>query len=271
MTVVRSLDGSIACLLLLAVRVQAHDYWLEIEPRAVAVGDTCAVRLWVGDGLVAETERPFQRDMTTRYELYLPGEQRDLLADRADGASPVFRGTLDADQALWVMDRKFYTIESTVGQFLEFLEHEGQMERGRDYEGTDLQTPLRRRYARNNKALLRATRTRGGSRLHAAIVGQELEIRLLDDPHGLALDSTLTVQVSFRDTPLPGQRLFGWVRGLDGSVYSHTTQTDADGRAQFILDRHGLWLLRATHLRQGEAQEAADWDTYYATFSFTFP
>ncbi|NIV46650.1 MAG: hypothetical protein GWN46_07435, partial [Gammaproteobacteria bacterium] len=90
----------------------AHDYWFAQEPSAVEVGDTCVLRLLVGDELQAELERPFQREITTRFEWLSLDESVNLLDQTPENARPVFERKVTREgTALVVMDRSFVLTE----------------------------------------------------------------------------------------------------------------------------------------------------------------
>ena len=248
---------------------QAHDYWLEQDAWVLAPGDTCTVRLLVGDELDAELERPLQYEWTTRYEWHT-GEQVLQLADLPDGLLPVFtRPRVELGPSLLVMDRGFVPIESTVGGFLKFLEHEDQEGLGAVYEGVAPGTPLTRRYARAIKALITVGATESGD-LHSKTLGQQIEIRLLQDPHALELGATFKVHVRFGGDDLASQVIRALVRQKDGGVSIQSGRTNESGQTEFRLDRKGIWMIRVAHIRQCTDCQF-DWDTHYATFSFVVP
>lgn len=255
----------------LAVQIAAaHDYWLAQEPRTLRPGDDCMIRLWVGDELVAEVERPLQHESTTRYEWLSGSESVDLLASMPDSTQPVFHRRLtEPGTSLFVMDRKFHPIKSTVGGFLQFLEHEERPDLAARFADTSPDQPLHRRYARNLKALVRVAESEI-SELHAQRVGQALEIRLMNDPHGLESGAELPVHVEFEGANVPNQLVKGFVEGNDGTVSVVKGTTDEQGIVRFPLDRAGLWVIRTTYLRESKESDM-DWDTYYATFSFVYP
>jgi hypothetical protein len=251
--------------------VWAHDYWLAQEPRALEPGDACSLRLLVGDELKPELERPLQKELTTRYEWHAPDGVMDLLETLADSTLPVFqRPVSQRGTFLVVMDRKFVPTEGTVEQFLQFLEHEEQPDRAAGYRNVDPTSPLRRRYARSIKALVRVGENSDGE-LHAKSIGQQIEIRMLQNPHTAALGAKLPVQVQYEGRNLSGQLVKALVQGDDGSVSVARATTDDEGVAHFELDRSGQWMLRVTYLQRCSESEEADWDTFYATFGFVFP
>ena len=244
----------------------AHDYWLTLEPRFPDPTDTCTLRLWVGDKLVPELERPYQEDITTRYEWISGNDPVDLRRDLADGTTPVLRRAMNGNaSALVVMDRDFVDTEGTMADFRRFLEHEEQVELLSRVSGEPGDQPVTRRYARCLKALL-TSGIKDETWLHAQPVGQALEIVLYDDPRDLARDAKLRVQVLFRGKPLAGELVRLFVESEGGEVTEHKATTSEHGLVSFRAAQGGLWVLRVAHVRPGEAQ--ADWDTYYGTLSF---
>lgn len=247
----------------------AHDYWMEHEPHELRPGDAFVLRLLVGDGLEPEVERPFQADMTTRFELHTPAGVVDLAEGRADSTFPLLESTLpDAGYALLVMDRRFHTLEGTLADFRSFLEHEGQGELAEPYAGMDPATPLHRRYARNLKALLPGLDAADGAgELVGGRVGQELEILLDPGVPGRGVGGELRGTLLFRGEPLVGQPGSAMVRRPDGELHRQPFRTGPGGHFAVALEHPGQWVLRVAHLLR-TGGDAADWDTHYALFSF---
>ncbi len=268
---IRPATLAVVVTLLVPVPSRAHDYWFAQEPSAVEVGDTCVLRLLVGDELQAELERPLQREITTRFEWLTADESVDLLDGTPENAQPVLeRKVMREGTALVVMDRSFVLTEGTYERFVEFLEHEEAVDLAREVSHVAAETPMRRRYARNLKALVRVGDV-GDRRLHDRRVGQELEILLLDDPWSVKPGAQLTVQLLFRGEPVEGLPIKALVDTADGSVAVLKARTDASGKAALSPANRGGWMIRATLIRPSEDREAADWDTHYATYSFQIP
>lgn len=256
-------------LLVFATPAHAHDYWMEHMPRELQPGDPFMLQLLVGDGLEAEVERPYQADMTTRFELHTADGLLDLSEGRADSTAPLLAATLpEQGCALLVMDRRFHMLEGTVGDFLSFVEHEEQAQLAGKYDGADPADPLRRRYARNLKALLPGLARAGcADSLVSVPVGQELEILLAPGVPGRGVGDELSGTLLFRGEPLVGQAGSAMVCRPDGEVHREPFRTSEDGRFAVELAHPGQWVLRVAHLRPTEG-DAADWDTHYALFSF---
>ena len=80
-----------ALTILVPVPSRAHDYWFAQEPSIVDVGDTCVLRLLVGDELQAELERPLQPELTTRFDWLTTHESVNLLDQAPENAQPVLQ------------------------------------------------------------------------------------------------------------------------------------------------------------------------------------
>ncbi|NIM61111.1 MAG: DUF4198 domain-containing protein [Acidobacteria bacterium] len=257
--------------IIVPVQSRAHDYWFAQQPPIIDVGDTCVLRLLVGDGLRPELERPLQREITTRFEWLTTDGPVDLMEQTAEDAQPVLQRKVAGEgTALVVMDRDFVPTEGTYERFVGFLEHEGALELLRDVESVPRDTTVRRRYARNLKALVRVG-DGGDRRLHGRRVGQDLEILLLDDPWSVKPGAELKLRILFRGKPVEGLPIKSLVDTGRGSITESHARTDANGVAGFRLEHRGQWLIRATLIRPSDDRTAADWDTYYSTYSFMLP
>jgi uncharacterized GH25 family protein len=248
----------------------AHDYWLSPGSFALELGDTCTVHLLVGDRLEPEIERPFQKNITTRYEWLARSTSRDLRNVFPDSTLPVLRLPVEKEETvLLVMDRDFVVVETTYGRFREFLEHEenGALLTEVSTESDD--TPMRRRYARNLKALLNLA-SRDSEGLHDHKVDQTLEILLLQDPLELKVGDSLEIKVLFEGEPLQHELVRFFVGGENELVTAETTRTNRAGVASIRVDHAGLYVVRVGHVKRCEGCDEADWDTYYATFSFVY-
>jgi len=249
----------------------AHDYWLAQEPSTLAIGDTCSIRLLVGDRLESELERPLQSEMTTRYEWLSAGGSVNLLESLPEGTKPVLQRTVTrAETALLIMDRDFVEIETTYGQFTEFLAHENDTDLLQQVKDIPKDTKMRRRYARNLKALVRVG-AGDDTPIHDRKVGQQLEILLLDDPWSVPHGEMLRAQVLFEGKPLERKWVRNFVGGQAGLLAESKALTDRNGSVGFPVEHSGQWVVRVAYVRRCQDCEGTVWDTYYATLSVSLP
>ena len=254
-----------------------HDIWLVAEQFRLAKGDTLTVRQLAGSELEVETEIEVLRRMTPRFELVTASGSIDLMKELPDMRTrpvvkPVLERKLDFEgQALLAMDHAFIHHEMSREKFLEYLEHEDfKMEEFRPHLGGRAQQ--RERYARTMKCLVQVGDSRGGE-LHKKVLGQKLEILLLQNPFLLDLGDELDVQVLFDGKPAPDHLVAAFNGDGERLIAESKTRTNEDGIARFNLEREGFWLIRLIHLlpcseSSGGDCEYVDWESHWTSYSF---
>lgn len=126
--------------------------------------------------------------------------------------------------------------------------------------------PGRERYARNFNALVQvgnvvdATPTRR--------LGDRIEIVPRQNPYALHIGQRLAVAVFFEGRPLAAHQLNAY--NLAGNRFtSLTLHTDQRGRASFIIDRTGMWMVRLVHMRACSRDCAhVDWESFWTSLTF---
>ncbi len=297
------LCGWLVVLLSAPTATLAHDIWLHAESFRLEPGETLVVRQLVGDELEADLSRlettqelPLLLDMTPRFTLVTPAGAVELLAEGAGRrpAKPVLERALDsAGPALVAMDHSILYTEFTSAEFLEYLEHEGlEPEAYRAHMGS--RAYQTEGYQRTLKCLVwvgDTPRAAGpgesgaaaggadsgadepGGDLHQRVLGQPLEILLLQDPYRLDPGDALEVRVLLHGEPLAGQPVNAYSSAGEGPVVKRRARTDADGVARFRLDGAGIWLVRLVYLapcsdRSGVDCADTDWESYWSALSF---
>ncbi len=255
----------------------AHDVWLAPERFVLVRGDTLVVRQFAGTELDTEHDLALLRTLTRRFELITPDGAVDLLAELPDVRTqpeikPVLKRRLDYDGlGLVVMDHAFIWEEFSREQFLENLEHEGFDPAAFEPHMGDRDSQSER-YARTLKSLVQVGEAAQGD-LHRRIVGQKLEILLLQNPYALDPGDRLDVQVLFEGEPLAGALVKAHGRGEGGAVSTYAARTGDDGVAGFELERAGAWLVRLIHMLPcGERAdidcEDVHWESYWSSYTF---
>lgn len=251
----------------------AHDYWFEIEPVAPRVGESVAVRLWVGHHMVTEVERKLQLAKTPSFRVHSAAGTLDLLAGAKDDALPAARFTpARAGGQLIAMERNASFIELEAKKFESYLKDEGLDRIVLDREKRDeTEKPGRERYARCLKYYVAAGPVAAGDETYRRAVGHLLEIVPARDPATLRPGDRLPVTVTFAGKPLADAAisLLNRSAGLTGQ---QRTKTDAAGRAEFVVWERGLWVVRLVHMIRAPAGDAqADWESTWGAYSFVLP
>lgn len=252
-----------SCLLsLIPATTQAHDYWLQAERFNVAPGQAVVVHLNLGDSLTVQEEKPYEAARTERFELRHGSEVRDLMATTAEGAKPLYSEPPGSAQPfLFTMVRAAARVEMDRLEFAEYLAHEG-------IPGVSARRPKEReRYWRFLKLLGRSGEEIETD-LHHRFTGAQFEIVLLQNPFTLPQGEEQIVQLLFETRPLPGATVAALHRGTDGALARIVAVTDARGVARFVLPQRGMWLIRSVHMRPCKGCSDADWESFWAAYSF---
>jgi uncharacterized GH25 family protein len=243
----------------------AHDYWLEPETYSAAPGDTVTVRLHVGEDFTSQEERPFQKKMTAKSQLHSAKQVQDLAGE--DGKTPLAKVKLPAAGGhLVALERGVATITLDADKFNKYLEEEGQdavLEQRRK-AGED-KSPGRERYTRYLKALVQAGDAHDD--VFKMVLGQRLEIVPQAGPATLEAGGVLPVRVLFEGKPLAGAKVSAHHRTRD-KVVTLTATTSKEGLAEFKLEQAGPWLVRLVHVRRCEKCDDADWESFWAAYTF---
>ena len=257
--------------LLLVNVVSSHDIWLFAEEFRVSKGDTLTVRQVFGHELNIHEELELLRRMTPRFEFITSDGSVDLLTELPDfETQPVVKPVLERKlnfegMALITMEHAYIHHEMSFEKFKEYLEDE-------EFRTNKFQDQVRRkstqteRYARTLKCLVQVGDAADGD-LHKQVVGQKLEILLLQNPYLLEPGDDLEVQVLFDSKPLADQLVTAF--NGDGKQLFSTSKarTNEAGIARFKLGQKGFWLLRLVHLYSCSDPDI-DWESYWTSYSF---
>ena len=267
--------------LLVAAPATAHDFWIEPSSFWPRPGQTVAVRLRVGEQFRGDAvARPPAASMH-RFVLVDAGTKAGTDAGRnADtragltipgrtGADPAGMFRLSAPGAYIIgFHGKPNAIELPPDKFNAYLREEGlesvlEARARRD----QLTQPGREIYARCAKSLLLAgTATADGAPADRAL-GFPLELIAERQPALLGDGELLPVRLLLDGQPLAGALVVALFR--DDLSHQLALRSGADGRVLLALPRKGQWLVKAVHMRPAPADSGADWESLWASLSFS--
>ena len=250
----------------------AHDCWLFPERFILEPGDRLVVRQRFGHDLHIDVELPLDKDETDRFELVTSSGAIDLLEEAPERIhprlSPLLARSVDFEgAALLVMDHDFDHIEMSSRAFSAHLQHEELTDIQELRAKSEPRIVERERYMRCMKSLIQVGEEAAGE-LYKKVVGQRLEIVLLQNPYTLAPDDHLDVRIVFDGEPLAGKAV--WAQnGSDGHLDVEAKAiTDPSGIARFQLTAPGFWLVRLVYTLPCNDCPDDDWQSFWASFSF---
>lgn len=256
----------VSAVLLTAVPLLAHDFWLEPSSFRPRTGTAVSVRLLVGAHMLGDA---LARD---------PGQIELFIAAGPEGVTTV-PGTYGGDPAGEVTvgkpgitvvgyQSRHATTELTADAFTSYLADEG-LERVAAIRGTRTRADGRVReiFSRCAKALLLsgAPSTVDGDRL----LGFKLELLSERNPYAMHAGDDMPFRLFHEGRPLEGALVVA-MNSADPAE-SVRERSDRDGRVSLRLRRHGVWLVKTVHMIPATPSSGADWESFWASLTFELP
>jgi len=100
--------------------------------------------------------------------------------------------------------------------------------------------------------------------------GMRLELVAGENPANLDPGASMSFTLLWEGAPLPDTQVALFQRGEDGAETARTvTRTNSDGIARFTLPASGTYLAASVHMIEAPADRDADWQSYWASLSFS--
>ncbi len=243
----------------------AHEYVFLAAKYRLKKGEFLQLHLFVSDGFNIELERQLQKNMTRRFEMLTHSGKEDLLSNSADNAFPVLNKQVDFEgMALVHMERDYAKITLANDKFLAYLKEDNieniQINRAKPKQ--------RESYSRYIKCLVASENVDKTDTIHRARVGHRFEFILLENPYLLKVGDKFRVQVFFEGKPLANKVIKARNRIGNKPATQQTARTDGNGICRFLLNRKGEWFVHATHMIPCPEPTEADWESFWASYSF---
>lgn len=246
----------------------SHEYWLEPDNFFPAVGQKIDLRMYVGEGLKKEEERPYQAEKTVLFRQFF-GKISAAAKNNEDNSMPFYSYTHGGESGnhMFAVERNWSYITLEPAQFEDYLREDGMeyiiAERANLGEANK---SGRERYSRFLKTLLKV-----GNKLddtYKMKSGLRLDIVPLENPYSKKVGDSLAFQVKFDGKSLTGRTVFADNReGED--ITRVKLVTDQNGKVIVKLDRKGVWLVRLVVMQRCKSDCAeADWESFWGSYSF---
>jgi len=274
----RSTVGTLlsALVLLIAVPLQAHDFWLIPLGFKVAVGAELTVLGQTSSAFPSSQSAVTVDRVATAMVVDARGSSAitDLAAAQTSlrlRSRPVTAG--EKIVAVTIHPR---SVRESSEAFQRYLVLEGAPEalERLKAEGRVPRDSVTRRYAKYAKSLV--TVGTGGPAAWTRTVGHPLEFVPVGAPM-LAQDQTIAVRLVMLGKPVPHAKVHAGFVPLGGAAGLNTQagteqvthfETDAQGIVRVPLRSTGLWNLRTIQIVEAAPGSGADWDTHWATLVF---
>lgn len=249
--------------------VAAHDFWVQPQVFAAAVGAPVPVTILVGHG-AARQRWSAGIDRVASFTSAGPdgvADRRGELTLNAPGADATLRFARPGTYAIVLTTNPASSVLPAI-RFNDYLTVEGITSAlaARKAAGTT-DTPGRELYSRRAKALVQIGTASGPQPQVTRPLGLTLEIVPEADPYAIAPDAPLPVRVLYEGKPLAGALVK--LNNLDFDARPVATHlTDAAGRATFAVPFRGLWQMNVIWSKPLKGNPDADFATVFSSLTF---
>lgn len=253
---------------LAATSVRAEDYWLEFQPLQPAAGSELAVSLWLGKNFIPEAQQAMQQARTVALRHITRSGDVDLLPGTRDGAPQLRLHLAQPGGHLLSLERDPARVQLRARNFNRYLEAEGLLAplEARKRAG-ELWSRGKERYTRYVKAFVQVGELADG--VSTRVLGQRLELVPERDLADIKAGEKLGVRVLFEGRPLAGARVEAFARGpADSRPLGAPANSDTNGRVEFTISEPGTVLLRTVHMQRCVGCDDAQWESFWAAYSF---
>lgn len=261
--------GTLALALALAATpARAEDFWLEFQPLQPAPGSELAVSLWLGKNFIPEAQHAMQQARTVALRHITSNANVDLLPLTHDGVTPLLRLHLAKPGGHLVsLERDVTRVQLRARKFNRYLADEGLLAPIADRKQAGEQWSRgRERYTRYVKAFVQVGEL--ADSVSTRVLGQRLELVPDRQLTGLKTGDKLGVRVLFDGRPLANTQVEAFTRSPAGSHTLGQPTSDGAGRVEFSIAEPGTVLLRTVHMQRCVGCDDAQWESFWAAYSF---
>ncbi len=242
----------------------AHDFWIELSNPKPALNGLVSVRLRVGMQFKGDPV-PRLQVLYRRFVVLDATGEHPLLGQEGMDPAGYLRASVPG-LATVIYDSSPSEVELDGPKFEAYLKDEGldSISALRAKRG-DTAKPAKDAFFRCAKALVDVGGQ--GETGFDRVVGMRLELVAEQNPCALMEGGTLPMRLLYEGKPLPGALVVA-LNQSDPSL-KVTSRTDRQGRVKLVLPKRGTWLIKAVHMIPATPELHADWQSFWASLTFT--
>lgn len=269
----RILTLSVAAVLLGAIELSAHDFWIVPTSFGVASGETIELHGQTSTAFPTSLSAVTPDRVAEARILGATSEERITELSVRERSLVLRHRPSTAGQRVVAVALASREARTTPERLKRYLALEGAPELAERYdrEGaypkSDSVTQSSAKFA---KTVLEVGAN--GPRAFSRTVGHALELVAVNDPATLRAGDTLVVRLLYRGRALPHAHLHAGAAPRDSTeTAAHrdlSIRTGDDGSARVPLSREGLWNVRSLHGAPAPGGAADRWEVLFATLVF---
>jgi hypothetical protein len=200
--------------------------------------------------------------------LRMEGPTGEVNLDVPEQGDPIAEFTQDGTYTIgWESEPIFIQIEPDI--FKKYISLEGFSDVAELRKKSNQENkPEREFYTRYIKTYIQVGPT--PTKDYSRPFGYKIEIIPQQNPCALKMNSDLDVIVLFDGKPLVNNKIMATYDSYSTlpEEYAQVTRTDQNGIAKFRITHKGQWLIRTTRILPLEKNPEAEWQSFWANFTF---
>ncbi len=259
----------ILLLLIVCTSLGAHEFWLEPQKFFLNKGENLRMNFRVGENFQGDNWTGTQASVQSLRLFYgnIEDDLHQLIPDSLSGDSLNLQ-FYDEGSGLISYQSSNKHIELEPSRFREYLEEDGLKEAiaYRNEHGEN-DSVGRENYQRCAKTLFQVGSVKDD--VYKRPCSLPLEFIPLQHPYGLKKDQLLTFSLLYDKNPLAGATVKLWHR-VNGKTEMKELVTDSSGVVELPIKLFGKYLLSSVHMKRVDNEENADWQSYWASFTWGY-
>jgi len=255
--------GIIGSVLTASTPLNAHDFWIEPTKFMTDLGRVVGVKLRVGDDFHGDPV-PRNEALIGDFVVVDAAGRRQVVGREGSDPAGLLRVTSPGLLVIGYRSRPS-PVTLPADKFTQYLAEEGlEAVIAARARGQASQREGREIFSRAAKSLVRSGAMTGGSGDRA--LGFPVELVAERNPYQLRRGDALPVRLTYKDAPLAGALVVAY--NQRAPYHKVRARSDRDGRATFVIDEPGVWLVKAVHMVPAPAGSNADWESFWASLTF---
>lgn len=256
----------VVVLLFAAAPLFAHDLYLRGNPLILSKPGDSTISMVLAEAFPGQPIQ-WRADKTSLFKVTGPTGDH-LLSPTEKAANPVVNFSTEGTYVLaWTSTPSYIKIDSS--EFNPYIEEEGYskpIELRKQLHQESM--PGREKYTRYLKTLVQVGVKQSDQ--YKEVLGFPIELIPLSNPYSLHSGSAMKVRLLFQGKPLAGHRIMATYDSFskEHDAYAQTVTTDSNGEAEIQINKPGLWMVRSNEMLPLEGDGEADWQSFWANFTF---
>ncbi|MFY7839093.1 MAG: DUF4198 domain-containing protein [Lacibacter sp.] len=254
--------------LLLAMHLPAHEFWLEPQQYLFSRTEEVNIRFRVGENFTGDNWMG-NRQKVNELKLYYADVADDISDGLCDDEGDSLQFSIHEEGTVMVSFNNINSfIELDAAKFNAYLEEDGlqnAIDIRKQLNETD--SAGREYYQRSVKTIVQVGAVK--TAVYKKATNLPVDIIPLSHPYQLKNGDSITVQVLFKGQPLSNTKILTWHKLPTGVTTNHY-MSNAKGEIRFPVTASGEWMVSCVRMIKLENDPKAQWQSYWGSLTWGY-